>query len=73
MCAWLAYVCLAYLQGLGDKEWCRAELINVTLLGRTDKGFSDSRSVFRALTEALIFYKEKKWGVGRSGGLGLPH
>lgn len=38
------------------------ELINVTVLGRTDKGFRDSRSVFHALTETLIYYKEKKNG-----------
>lgn len=55
------------------KEWRRVELINVTVLGRTDKGFRDSRSVFHALTETLIYYKEKKWGVDGSGGLGLPH
>lgn len=55
------------------KECRRVELINVTVLGRTDKGFRDSRSVFHALTETLIYYKEKKWGVDGSGGLGLPH
>lgn len=54
-----------------DQEWRRVELINVTVLGRTDKGFRDSRSVFHALTETLIYYKEKKMGSGRKWGAGF--
>lgn len=53
------------------KEWRRVELINVTVLGRTDKGFRDSRSVFHALTETLIYYKEKKMGSGWKWGAGF--
>lgn len=51
-----------------DQEWRRVELINVTVLGRTDKGFSDSRSVFYALIETLIYYKKKNGERAEVGG-----